>query len=368
MQKRSLFKKIAAMAMAMILAVSLTACGGGEESTETSSGSGDNTLDVIAWSSMFTDAQCQAIKEATGITVNVTPFNTLEELYTKLNSGGVDYDVCVTGDYMAATLIKADMVQKLDKEALKASYDDLDDAFKNPNYDKNLDYCMPEGGGVVGVLVNRDKVKNEIKSWNDLFDPSLKGQIVMLDDQRIILGLGNVLNGKEFNSTNEADIQAAKATMEKIIPNVKLFQSFDQYDSMANGEANIMVGWSYEAYKNVTSNEGNWEYIYPEEGMHCYVDNYCICKTADNVELCNKFINYICGVDFNKVVWKENPGTRIASKTFSETLDLDDIGKKIVYPPTEEYEKGLFLTVLDDSAMSLYDTAWTEFKQKASIQ
>ncbi len=69
MQKRNLFKKIAAMAMAMILAVSLTACGGGEESTETSSGSGDNTLDVIAWSSMFTDAQCQAIKEATGITV-----------------------------------------------------------------------------------------------------------------------------------------------------------------------------------------------------------------------------------------------------------------------------------------------------------
>lgn len=297
------------MAMAMILAVSLTACGGGEGSTETSSGSGDNTLDVIAWSSMFTDAQCQAIKEATGITVNVTPFNTLEELYTKLNSGGV-----------------------------------------------------------VGVLVNRDKVKNEIKSWNDLFDPSLKGQIVMLDDQRIILGLGNVLNGKEFNSTNEADIQAAKATMEKIIPNVKLFQSFDQYDSMANGEANIMVGWSYEAYMNVTSNEGNWEYIYPEEGMHCYVDNYCICKTADNVELCNKFINYICGVDFNKVVWKESPGTRIASKAFAETLDLDDIGKKIVYPPTEEYEKGMFLTVLDDSAMSLYDTAWTEFKQKASIQ
>ena len=142
----------------------------------------------------------------------------MEELYTKLNSGGVAYDVCVTGDYMAATLIKADMVQKLDKEALKASYDDLDDAFKNPNYDKNLDYCMPEGGGVVGVLVNRDKVKNEIKSWNDLFDPSLKGQIVMLDDQRIILGLGNVLNGKEFNSTNEADIQAAKATMEKIVP------------------------------------------------------------------------------------------------------------------------------------------------------
>ena len=66
-----------------------------------------------------------------------------------------------------------------------------------------------------------------------------------------------------------------------------------------------MVGWSYEAYKNVSENKGNWEYIYPEEGMHCYVDNYCICKTTDNVDLCNKLINYIFGADFNKVVWKE---------------------------------------------------------------
>ena len=54
--------------------------------------------------------------------------------------------------------------------------------------------------------------------------------------------------------------------------------------------------------------------------------------------------------------------------SIAATLDLDELGKKIVYPPTEQYNKGLYLTVLDDSAMGLYDTAWTEFKQKASIQ
>ena len=64
----------------------------------------------------------------------------------------------------------------------------------------------------------------------------------------------------------------------------------------------------------------------------------------------------------------QNPGSRIASKKFAATLELDELGKKIVYPPTEQYNKGLYLTVLDDSAMGLYDTAWTEFKQKASIQ
>lgn len=103
MRKKMIWKKIAAMAMTAIMAVSLTACGS-DAGSSTGSDSGDKTLDVIAWSSLFTDAQCQAIKKATGITLNVTPFNTLEELYTKLNSGGVDYDMCVTGDYMAATL------------------------------------------------------------------------------------------------------------------------------------------------------------------------------------------------------------------------------------------------------------------------
>lgn len=369
MRRKNLFRKIAAIVVSAAMAVSVAACGGSSgSSTSSSTSSGDNTLDIITWSSIFTDEECQAIKKATGITVNVTPFNSLEELYTKMNSGGVKYDMCVTGDYMAGTLIKDGMLKKLDKDKLKEAFDDVDDSFKNPYYDKNLDYCYPLGGGTVGIMVNRDKVKNDIKSWKDLFDTSLKGKIVMLDDQRIILGIGNVLNGNDFNATDPDQINAAEQTMEKIIPNVKLFESFDQYDAMSNGEADIMVGWSHEAYKLTTLNKGNYEYIYPEEGMHIYVDNYCLTSNTKKDDLCYKLINYMHTTDYTKVLWSDLPEARLAYKSFKDSLDLDDLGEKIIFPPQEQYDKGLYLHVLDNTAMKAYDDAWTTFKQKASIE
>ncbi len=362
-QMKKALKKLIALGIISAMTVSLCACG-----SESSDNSDDKTLNVIGWSSMFTDAQTQAIKEATGITINFTPFNSLEELYTKMSTGGVDYDMCVSGDYMVDTLVEEGMIKKLDQDRMKDVIDNIDDAFKGADYDPNLEYSIPEGGGTVGILVNRDKITNEITSWTDLFDESLEGQIVMLDDQRIILGIGNVINGNEFNDTNEEHIQAAKDTMEQVIPNVKQFTSFDQYDYMLNGEANIMVGWSYEAYMATQQMTGNWEYIYPEEGMHIYVDNYCLCAGTEKDELCYELIDYMMGDEFNDIVWSESPGTRLSETSMRDRLDLSAEEEVVIYPPEEQYDKGLYLTSLDNQSMALYDTAWTEFKQDASIQ
>ena len=52
MRKKMIWKKIAAMAMTAIMAVSLTACGS-DAGSSTGSDSGDKTLDVIAWSSLY---------------------------------------------------------------------------------------------------------------------------------------------------------------------------------------------------------------------------------------------------------------------------------------------------------------------------
>lgn len=358
-------QKWMAMLMSVVMLFALTACSSGSEGD--SGKSEDKTLNVIAWSSMFTDNQCQAIKEATGITVNFTPFNSLEELFTKVKSGGVDYDVVLVGDYMLSTMVDQGLLKKLDQTKLEDTIEDVTDAFKNQNYDPNLEYCIPQSGGTVGILVNRDKIDLEITSWEDLFDPSLEGQIVMLDDQRIILGIGNVLLGNDFNETDSEKIKAAEAKMEEIIPNVKSFTSFDQYDSFLNGEANIMVGWSYEAYMALESFEGNWEYIYPEEGMHVYMDNWAITANTEKEDLAYELINYMSSLEFNEICWNDSPGSRLASKVAIEEVDVPSEMECVIYPPEEQYSKGLYLINLGES-MTTYDECWTEFKQKASLQ
>ena len=54
----------------------------------------------------------------TGSKVNYTLFSSNEELYTKLRSGGTNYDVIVPSDYMIGKMINEGMLQKLDQSKM----------------------------------------------------------------------------------------------------------------------------------------------------------------------------------------------------------------------------------------------------------
>ena len=72
----------------------------------------------------------------TGIKVNYTLFSSNEELYTKLRSGGTNYDVIVPSDYMIGKMINEGMLQKLDFENIP-NYKYIDEKYKNENFDQN---------------------------------------------------------------------------------------------------------------------------------------------------------------------------------------------------------------------------------------
>lgn len=50
----------------------------------------------------------------TGIRVNYTISDSNESMYSKLASGGANYDIIVPSDYMISKLISENMVEKLD--------------------------------------------------------------------------------------------------------------------------------------------------------------------------------------------------------------------------------------------------------------
>ncbi|MBQ3561433.1 MAG: spermidine/putrescine ABC transporter substrate-binding protein, partial [Oscillospiraceae bacterium] len=66
----------------------------------------------------------------TGIKVNYTLFSSNEELYTKLKSGGTNYDVIVPSDYMIGKMIGEGMLQKLNFDNIP-NYRYIDEKYKN---------------------------------------------------------------------------------------------------------------------------------------------------------------------------------------------------------------------------------------------
>ena len=88
------------------------------ENEEWYKGSEGTTINVFNWGeymSLGQDGAMHVNKEfeaRTGIKVNYQTFDNNEGMYTKLKSGGANYDVIIPSDYMIAKMIKEDMSLK----------------------------------------------------------------------------------------------------------------------------------------------------------------------------------------------------------------------------------------------------------------
>ena len=78
------------------------------------------TLYVYNWGEYISDGSegCMDVnrefERLTGIKVNYTTFESNENMYNKLQSGGANYDVVIPSEYMIARLIEEDMLVELD--------------------------------------------------------------------------------------------------------------------------------------------------------------------------------------------------------------------------------------------------------------
>ena len=104
-------------AMLLTLALALGGCGGAKKTLTLnvynwgeyiSDGSEDSYDTVAAFEAWYGETHDQKVK------VNYTTFNSNEDMYAKLSSGAVSYDVIVPSDYMIAKLISEDLLLPLD--------------------------------------------------------------------------------------------------------------------------------------------------------------------------------------------------------------------------------------------------------------
>ena len=117
----------------------------------------DDTLDVN-----------EAFEELTGIKVNYSTFASNEEMYAKLRSGGVSYDIIIPSDYMISRMINEGMLQKLDFDNIP-NFKYIDEKYQNREYDSQNEYSVPYTWGMVGIVYDSTKLDaEEVTSWSIL--------------------------------------------------------------------------------------------------------------------------------------------------------------------------------------------------------
>lgn len=288
----------------------------------------------------------------TGIKVNYTTFETNESLYAKLKSSGESYDVIIPSDYMIARMIKEDMLTPLDFSNIP-NYAKIDERFKTDcPYDPENKYTVPYTYGQVGILYNDELVDDPVESWDILWNEKYKKQILMFSNWRDAFGIAQKRLGYSFNSTDEAQWEAAAEQLRQQKPLVQAYVMDQIFDKMASGEAALAPYYAGDALTIHSDNE-HIQFAVPKEGTNLFVDAMCIPKNCGNKAAAEAYINFMCETDVAAdniaYISYASPQTE-AAVLHAEYLqeEYGDWAVDIIYPEASGENDEIFAILPDD--------------------
>jgi len=352
-------KKLTKM-LIMLLALSLLAgCGGEEKNQAASAPVGEKqTLNLYSWADNFDPEVLEAFEKENNCKINYDVFANNEELLAKIQAGGANYDVIQPSDYMVATMLKLDLLEKLDVKNVPNAQKLLKE-LRSPSYDPQGAHSVVYTWGVTGIVYNKKYVKTAPTSWEELWNPAYKGRVILLNDNREVIGMALKKHGKSNNSKDESEIKSAVEDLHALMPNVLAFDTDTIKQKFIAEEAWIGTMWSGDASFSYKENK-DLGFVIPGEGATIWADTFAIPKGSKQKALAEKFINYMYD---EKVAAKNyeyigyNDPIEGAAKYHSKEYNADPMLKAA----TEFIGKGEWLEDVGDT-LRIYDQYWTELK------
>ena len=153
--------------------------------------------------------------------------------------------------------------------------------------------------GSVGIVVNTEKVKDDIKGYKDVFQPKFKNRIVVLNDNREIVSWALIHGRHRHQRRDSATIAKIKPILKEWLPLVKVYDSDSPKTALLNGDVDLGIVWGGEAAILYNQNK-KFKYILPVEGAHRFIDSIAIPTGAPNPDAAMAFINYILRPEVSK--------------------------------------------------------------------
>lgn len=264
-----------------------------------------NALNLYAWSEYVPQTVIDAFQKETGIQVSMQTFSSNEEMLAKLLAGGGQYDIIQPSEYVAEAMIKEGMLEPLDHAEIP-NLKNLKPKFREMSYDPGNKFTVPWMAGTVGIVVNRDEVKDEIKEYSDVFQEKFRGKIVVLDDSREIISWALGSMGINPNDVTDENLAKARDLVAQWLPLVKVFDSDSPKTHLLNGDVVIGIVWSGEGAL-LLNEDPKFEWVLPSKGAHIFIDNLAVPKGAPNYANAMKFINFILRPEISKLISDDFP-------------------------------------------------------------
>ncbi|MCF7799703.1 spermidine/putrescine ABC transporter substrate-binding protein [Candidatus Babeliales bacterium] len=278
-------------------------------------------------------------EKKTGISVRLKYFDSNEELIAKLKiDKGAGYDLITSSDYAIEILRKENLLKKIDKSRID-SFANLDSRFLNLYFDPENNYSIPIAWSVEGIVFKRKVFENYKNiNWDFIFKkPVFTYKICMPDTPREVVYLtSNYLLNKSQNLTNE-ELEYIKNILIEQKRWVEIYMSGSlQYYLLANI---VPMAVSSSAFaKKLLEVSNDFDFILPDQGSFCIIENLAIPIHTNKDDLVYQFINFLTLPQNSALNFAEHGYNPVNKKTYS-LIDNKFVKNHNFFPVDNNFKK-----------------------------
>jgi len=281
-------KRIIPLIAACAIAFALVGCGGAYGDSAAARG----VLKVFSPTDYVDRTTIAEFEKEFNIQVIYDEFESNEEMYDVVCGNPKAYDVLIPSDYTMDRLIQEGRLATINRNEVP-NIACIAPEYLSPDYDAQNDYVVPYMVGTLGILYNQRFVSAPVESWAALWDSQYRGQILLWDSMRDVVGVALKMLGFSMNSNDDDELAQAKA---RLLAQRSLVQGYAGdiiRDIMIADEGAVALIYSGDAKTAVDQNP-NLAYVIPTEGSNKWVDGFVILKDTAHLEAAQKFINFMC--------------------------------------------------------------------------
>lgn len=249
-------------------------------------------LRLYTWDDYLNPELIAKFEDEHGCRLVIDIFDSNEAMLAKLKAGASGYDVLVPSSYMVKILAREGLLVELDQTKLPNLQHVDPEYLETLAFDKEMKWSVPYMLAPTGIAYVSDRVEGFEPSWRIFEREDLKGRMTLLNDSRETLGAALKTLGHSLNTTDPAQVAAARDLVISWKKNLAKFES-DQYDSgLASAEFFVSQAYAGDAFQAQEDNEAI-EFAIPKEGTSVACDDLVVSKDAPNPELAHTFINFL---------------------------------------------------------------------------
>jgi len=145
------------------------------------------------------------------------------------------------------------------------------------------------------------------------------GKTTMLSTDRWLAMPALKAAGNSLNTTDDAELDAAKAQLIETKPTLLAYDDTTFYTKLVSGEAAMVEAWDGWCNYGIADNP-DIAFVIPEEGADLWVDTMTVLESSKNKEAAMAFIDYVLDPEVQSWV-AENILYKVPNQAAMEALD-----------------------------------------------